>query len=854
MGLVEAYRTHGLLAARLDPLGTEPPGDPALDPATWGLTPELLAQLPSSVLQLALPGNTLGESLPHLRETYCGTIAYEVEHIASRERRVWLRRQIESGAHRKPLTRDEQRRLFERISMVEGMERFLHRAYLGAKRFSIEGVDVMVPMLDEAIELAAEVGVRDVVIGMAHRGRLNVLAHTVGRPYESILAEFEGEAAEHVVGGGTGDVKYHLGAEGATLTHAGNAVSVTLVPNPSHLEFVDPVIVGQARAKQTSRHEPALRLDPNAALPISIHGDAAFPGQGVVAETLNLSNLPGYRTGGTLHLIANNQVGFTTDPVDGRSTRFSSDLAKGFDIPIIHVNADDPEACLAAVRLAMAYRTRFQGDVLIDLVGYRRHGHNEGDEPSYTQPVMYGIIKDLPTVREKYAAMLERAGALASGEAAAIAERIYQHLVEVQTAYKASRTTDAERTPAGVEPVEGAPVATAVSRERLEALNEQLLTWPSGFTPHPKLVRQLERRRAGLAAEKGIEWAHAEALAFASLITDGVPIRLTGQDVGRGTFSHRHLVLHDVKTGAVHAPVQALPGAKASLEVHNSPLSELATIGFEYGYAAASPEALVVWEAQYGDFVNGGQVMLDQFVAAGLTKWGVTSRLTLLLPHGYEGGGPEHSSARLERFLQLAAEDNIRVANCSTPSQYFHLLRRQALDPVVRPLVVMTPKSLLRLPAAGSPLGDLTDAAFRPVLDDPTGDGHRAAARSLVLCTGKVYYDLLEEAKKRGGEHPPIARLEQIYPLPDVELRALLAGYPSLTEVAWTQEEPRNMGAWSWLEPRLSAVLPPGVYLRYIGRPERASPAEGYASTHVEEQHRIVDEALAAGSATARVR
>ena len=854
MSLVKAMRTHGHMAAHLDPLGSPPEGDPALEPGLLGLTPEVMASIPASVLRIDVPGATLAEALPYLERTYCGTIAYEVEHLSAHDQRVWLRQQIESGVHRTPLTAEQKRALLERLTEVEGMERFLNKAYLGAKRFSIEGVDIMVPMLDLAMEVAAEAGVRSMVVGMAHRGRLNVLAHNVTRSYEPILAEFEGGKADTRTDGGTGDVKYHLGATGAVLTSSGRGITVSLLSNPSHLEFVDPVVVGVARAEQTDRTSPATRLDPNAALPVTIHGDAAFSGQGVVPETMNLSNLPGYRVGGTLHLIANNQIGFTTDPSDGRSTRYSSDLAKGFDIPIVHVNADDPEACLAAVRLAMAYRLKYQADVLIDLVGYRRYGHNETDEPTYTQPLMYAEIKALPTVRDRYGRVLLAEGVVAAGEPEAMVQKGYDRLLDVQTRYKTSRAT-AEPVAEPAAPVmdDGAHVDTTVPAALLTRLNEQLLTWPEGFTVHPKLVRQLERRRTGLLAPGGIEWAHAEVLAFASLLQEGSPVRLTGQDVGRGTFSNRYLVLHDVKNGATFAPVQALEGAQASMEVFNSPLSELATVGFEYGYATTAPEALVIWEAQYGDFVNSAQVILDQFIASSFSKWGISSRMTLLLPHGYEGGGPEHSSGRVERHLQLAAEGNIRVVNCTTPAQYFHLLRRQARWELKRPLVVMTPKKLLRLPAAGSSLADLAEGTFHPVLDDPSSNDRAATARALVLCSGKIYYDLLEEAEKRDADRPPIARLEQLYPFPDPDLRALFQRYPSLTEVVWTQEEPKNMGPWTFIEEHLSPILPPGVYLRYVGRPERASPAEGYNSTHVVEQERIINEALASGSSSARV-
>ena len=809
-----------------------------------------MAQIPSKALRIAVPGRTLAEALPRLQQTYCGTMAYEIEHISTHEERVWLREKIESGAYRKPLSKEDQLRLLQRLTEVDTLERFLHKAYLGHKRFSIEGVDMLVPMLDQTIEHAAAAGGRDVVLGMAHRGRLNVLAHTVGRPYETIFAEFEG--GRHVEGGqltpegGTGDVKYHHGADGVYVTPGGKAITVTLTPNPSHLEFVGPVVDGRARAKQTQRRGREPHHDGTIALPVIIHGDAAFAGQGVVAETLNLGALAGYRTGGTLHIITNNQVGFTTDMEDARSTRYASDLAKGFDIPIIHVNADDPEACLSAVRLAMAYRDRFRQDILIDLVGYRRHGHNEGDEPAYTQPAMYERIKKLPPVRELYAQALIGAGVVTKEEAEKQAADTYQRLMDIQQSFKAStgsgqpRSTEEPRR----QIISAQDVDTAVPAEFLKSLNEQLLTWPEGFSVHPKLKKQLERRRSALGPEGGIDWAHAETLAIASLLTEGIPVRLTGQDTERGTFSQRHMVLHDVNTGESWAPIRKLPDALAPIELHNSPLSELATLGFEYGYSAAAPEALVLWEAQFGDFINGGQVIVDQFLSAGLSKWGLTTRLTLLLPHGYEGQGPEHSSARLERFLQLAAEGNIRVANCTTPAQYFHLLRRQARRGRQRPLIIMTPKSLLRLPQATSRIEDLSSGTFRPVLDDSWAAQRSAEISRIVLCSGKLYYDLLGEAEKMKGGRPAIIRLEQLYTFPWEEIRAVLGRYRRTSTLVWAQEEPRNMGAWRYLEPILRELLPEGAELEYVGRPDRASPAEGYPAAHAAEQSRIVAEAL----------
>jgi 2-oxoglutarate dehydrogenase E1 component len=849
MALIDALRTHGHLAARLDPLGSDPPGDPALDPASVGLSESEMRAIPARVLRVAAPGATLADALPNLRATYCGTIAYEVEHVSDHIQRAWLRERIESGQFRAPLTPDQRKALYDRLVSVESFERFLHKAYLGQKRFSIEGVDLLVPMLDQIFEIAAEHGAREVVVGMAHRGRLNVLTHNIGRPAVTLFAEFEGGKkieGELAPDEGTGDVKYHHGAEGVFVTGSGRAVTVALAHNPSHLEFVGPVVDGSARARQTQRRGREPHQDTAVAVPVVVHGDAAFAGQGVVAETLNLNALKGYRVGGTVHIITNNQVGFTTDVDDARSTRHASDLAKGFDIPIIHVNADDAEACLSAVGLAMAYRREFHRDVLIDLVGYRRWGHNEGDEPSYTQPRMYERIREHPTAREQYARILVEAGVLTEEEAQARYDAAYQHLVAIQQGFKASASHANPSQPAPPRIIPGEQVDTALPADQLLALNRELLTWPDGFTVHPKLRKQLERRQQAVGNEGGIDWGHAEALAFASLLTEGVHLRLTGQDTERGTFSHRHLVLHDAENGRTHAPIQHLSGALATFEVYNSPLSELATLGFEYGYATAASDALVLWEAQFGDFINGGQVFVDQFIAAGMAKWGVTNRLTLLLPHGYEGQGPEHSSARVERFLQLAAEHNFRVANCTTAAQYFHLLRRQAKRGRVRPMIVFTPKSLLRLSQAASRLDDLTHGAFQPVIDDSDSEVQDRAGGlgRIVFCTGKVYYDLLAEAAKRGERHSAIVRIEGLYSFPEDALRVVLGRYPKAREVYWAQEEPRNMGAWAYIAPRLQALLPDGVTLRYAGRPDRASPAEGYPAAHVGEQARIVAEAL----------
>ena len=855
MSVVKAHRSHGHLAARLDPLGSEPPGDPALSPENVGLTPEVMARIPASILRVKVPGESFAAALPHLRTAYCGTIAYEIEHLSDHQKRLWLRGAIESGRLREPLPAERRVQILERLVEVDAFERFLRRTYLGQKTFSIEGVDALVPITDEVIELVGAEGAADVVMGMAHRGRLAFITHVVGRPTQSILAEFEGhmafELGDEWMRETAGDVKYHLGAEGVFRTRAGRDVRVKLAANPSHLEQVNAVAEGLTRALQTSRTEAQPRHDPTSAVPLLIHGDAAFTGQGVVAETLNMQALRGYSTGGTIHVIANNQVGFTTDPNDSRSTYHVSDLARGYDIPVIHVNADDVDACISAAQLAAAYRNRYQRDVLINLIGYRRLGHNELDEPAYTQPVMSRTIKAHPPVSKLYAQKLVDEGLVDRArvdEMIAAAERRMRDAHEAVTSRGEHGAEERETPRAGAVP----RTDTAVSEDVLRTLNEQLLSVPEGFTVHPKLVPQLQRRRDALGPDGGITWAHAESLALASLLTEGVPLRLTGQDTARGTFSQRHLELHDVgegesytpHTGRVHAPLGTLLRASASLELYNSPLSEAAAVGFEYGYSTQAPEALVLWEAQYGDFVNGAQIMIDQFIVSGRAKWGETSRLTLLLPHGYEGNGPEHSSARIERFLQLAAEDNIRVANCTTAANYFHLLRKQALTEDQRPLIIFTPKSLLRAKGAASRVQDLSEGHFHPVFDDPRAAGSREAVTRLILCSGKVFHELDGHDDREAHPELAIARIELLFPFPEQAVAELLAAYPGLESVTWVQEEPRNMGAWEFMRRQVERLLPDGVPLNYVGRARRASPSEGYPQAHQAEQERLLAAAL----------
>jgi 2-oxoglutarate dehydrogenase E1 component len=832
-GLVDAIRTFGHLAVSTDPLGSPAPGAPELTAEFHGISEADLERLPGSALGQV--DGTAAAVIARLRRIYASTIGIEFEHVAAAPERNWLRTQIESGRLHERFSPEAEKALLRRLIEVDGLERFLHRAYQGYKRFSIEGTDALVPMLDEVVARAATQGAAEVAIAMAHRGRINVLAHILEKPYASIFGEFEGLSASSSPPSGTGDVKYHLGA--TSRRSIGEAeLDVTLAPNPSHLEFVNPVLMGAARAKQRLSDGPGAR-DERRVVPVCIHGDAAFPGEGIVAETLNLARLRGYRVGGTIHIIVNNQVGFTTDPRDGRSTHHASDLAKGFEVPVIHVNADDPSACVQAVRLAMEYRAHFGDDFLIDLVGYRRHGHNETDEPAFTQPAMYEIIRSHPRVPAVLAQRLSEDGVIAAHHGDAVEREVMQQLEQTHAGMQ--HLTREGRDYGTVAPPPE-PVQTAVRAEQLVALNEQLLAWPQEFKVNPRLARNLVRRRDAMGEAGGIDWGHAEALAFASLLVEGVSVRMSGQDVERGTFSHRQAVLHDVETNESFTPLQHLPQASGAFELYNSPLSEAAVLGFEYGYGTAARDSLVLWEAQFGDFVNVAQPIIDQFLVADREKWNQNSGVVLLLPHGYEGQGPEHSSARLERFLQLCAEGNMVVAYPSTPAQYFHVLRCQALRREHRPLVLMQPKSLLRLPAAASRLGDLSTGSFRQTIDDQR-ELDRAAVTRLVFCTGKIYYDLIAAEPRNDVA---IARVEELYPWPHEDVTRIVDSYPNVSEVVWAQEEPKNMGAWMYVAPHLRVATGDALVTRYIGRPERASPAEGYTSAHEAEQQRIVQSVL----------
>jgi 2-oxoglutarate dehydrogenase E1 component len=850
--LAQSIRRYGHLAASIDPLGSRPSGDPTLLAATHGVTDEDLQALPASLVGgvIAEGARSMWDVIERLRAIYCSTTGYDIAHIFVPEERHWLHEAIETGRYRAPADPIDPIALLDRLTDVEVFERFLHRTFPGKTRFSIEGLDMLVPILDEVIAESAESGLSRAFIGMAHRGRLNVMAHVLGKRYEEILAEFKDPVRNALALEGvqwSGDVKYHLGASRAVVGGQAVALVVSMPPNPSHLEAIDPVLEGMARAAGTDASRAGAPVfDPDHVLPILIHGDAAFPGQGVVAETLNLHRLEGYSTGGTIHIIANNQIGFTTNPPELYSTLYASGLARGFKIPILHVNADDPEACVAAARLAFGYRMAFRRDILIDLVGYRRYGHNEGDEPAFTQPVMAGRIVAHPTVREMWARTLESRGLVDRERAQGMVQQRMESLQRKFDALDPEKDL-VEATPEIAAPGTAKQTRTAVSLKRLQALNDALLAVPDGFAVHRKLERARERRRQAFAnaTDRSIDWAAAEELALASILEDGTPIRLTGEDVERGTFSHRHAALHDATTGGRFVPLQTLPQARAAFEVCNSPLSENAIVGFEYGYSIQAPERLVIWEAQYGDFINGAQLMLDEFVLSARAKWGQEPSLVLLLPHGYEGQGPDHASARPERFLQLAADINMRVVNCTTAAQYFHVLRRQAAllvkDPL--PLVVLSPKSLLRHPLVASAPRDLAEGRWMTVIEDQEAATRARDVRRLVFCSGKVAIDLLTSAQRAEAAAIAICRVEQLFPLPVGEMLAAIESYSGLEEVVWVQEEPENMGAWDFVRPVLEG-LAGRRRLAVLARPRSSSPAEGSAARHAQNQDQLVRRAF----------
>jgi 2-oxoglutarate decarboxylase len=855
--LINAYRVRGHLVADIDPLHAMPiVRHPELDLETYGLT---IWDLDREFITGGLSGKesaSLREILDILRRAYCGKVGIEYRHIQSKEEKVWIRERIrQEFVDPKPLSPEIKKQLLEKLIAAEQFERFLHTKYLGQKRFSVEGSETVIAVLDQLIEGAADRGVDEVTMGMAHRGRLNVLANVIGGNLsERIFTAFEGSIHPSFPAD-EGDVKYHQGAQGERTTHNGRRIKLTLSPNPSHLEFVDPVVEGMTRAKQDEMDGPR-EVVIDRVLPVLLHGDAAFAGQGTVMETLQLANLRGYRTGGSIHIIVNNQIGFTTTPEASRSSIYSTDVGRMTQLPIFHINADDPEAAFRALRISLDYRQEFNKDVVLDVVGFRRLGHNEGDEPSYTQPLMYARVKAHPGVREKYAQRLVREGVIdEAGVKQMVDERVAQYEADLQRAKEivANKPPVNELKPPVKEEDGSAVVETPVSAETIHDLAHKIAVVPEGFNINPKMVGQLARRAKMGEGQAPMDWAFAEAMAFGSLVIEGTRVRLSGQDSGRGTFSQRHAVMYDTQTGRPWSPLSELRSEKdphALFEVYDSSLSEMGVLGFEYGYSVVSSDALVMWEAQFGDFSNGAQVIIDQYIAASEDKWQQRSRLVMLLPHGYEGQGPEHSSARLERYLQLCAENNLQVCYPTTPAQYFHLLRRQARQAILRPLVVMTPKSLLRLPAATSTVEELTSGGFHPVIDDHEVTD-RSKVRRVVLCSGKVYYDLAAARKKAGKDDVAIVRLEQFYPFPDSALRSILAGYPNMSELVWAQEEPKNMGGWTFVEPRLMDMLPRDERPIYVGRAASASPATGSYTTHELEQRQLVEDALGSEEADA---
>jgi multifunctional 2-oxoglutarate metabolism enzyme len=840
--LINLYRVRGHLIANLDPLGKHQLYHPELDPANFGLTMwDLDREFATGGLG-GLERGTLRQILASLREAYCQNVGVEYRHIQDPGEKAWIQERIEPPESRAPLDAATRLQIVRNLVAAEGFERYLHTKFIGHKRFSLEGAETTIPVLATILSESAAKNIVEAVIGMAHRGRLNVLANIIGTPLSKILSEFE-EVIDPLATQGSGDVKYHLGSAGKYRSIDGREIAVSVAPNPSHLEWVNPVIEGIVRAKQ----ERASDFTRDKILPILIHGDAAFAGQGVVWETINLSQLYGYRTGGTIHLIINNQIGFTTLPEEARSSPYPTDLARSVQAPIFHLNGDDPDSAARIAALAVAYRQRFKKDVVIDIFCYRRHGHNEADEPSYTQPLLYRKISERPSVLTLYSEKLEREGILAVGAVDSMRREMRERL---QRAYEESQKGDQHFQPdvplavSEEELREFQPTSAAnVGMELLRKVAMRLSTVPENFRLHPKLVNFMARRRELADGHPEIDWSFAEALAFGTLVYEGTPVRLSGQDCARGTFSQRHAVLSDLETGKQYIPLQNISEDQAKFEVCDSLLAEAAVLGFEFGYSVADPLALVLWEAQFGDFANSAQVIIDNFIASSEAKWQQPCDLVLLLPHGVEGQGPEHSSARLERFLILCADDNMRVCSPSTASQYFHLLRRQMRDAKRIPLVVMTPKSILRHPKAASPPEELADGQFQLLLRDPNlADAH--SVRRVLLCTGKVYYDLLKEQERRRSSHVAILRAEQLYPFPEWHLSEAISEFPRIEEICWVQEEPQNMGAWNFVQRHLVHTLRFGRDLRYIGRPEGASPASGSLKLHLREQQALVTQAF----------
>lgn len=842
--LIFMYRIRGHGHADIDPLRQKNTRSPELDLEYFNLS---IWDLDREFYCGGLGGKekaTLREIVQLLRETYCSHIGAEYMHILDLKERRWLRERMESTLNRPNLNKEEKKTILHKLNQAMAFEQFLHKKYVGHKRFSLEGADTVIPMMHFMLEEAGKVGVEKFFLGMAHRGRLNVLVNILQKPYQSVFAAFEGNVDPTTIQG-SGDVKYHLGARGTHKTDVGQEIDLELLPNPSHLESVNPVVEGAVRATQDYfEGEDANKK----IIPFLIHGDAAFAGQGVVAETLNMSLLKGYKVGGTIHLVINNQIGFTTLPEDGRSTQYASDLAKTIIAPIFHVNGDQPEAAIHTMKLALEYRQKFGKDVVIDLICYRKHGHNEGDEPAFTQPGMYKEIETHATVRDHYMNYLLKRGDFTQEEV----QKIFDEFEELlnQAFDNAKATPALEVTDQLLDRSESVQKNrdvfpdTKVSEETLHDIAVKLNTVPKDFDANPKLLKQLAKR-AELAAsgEQKIDWGFAEGLAFGSLLVEGTPIRLTGQDVERGTFSHRHAKLHGTETNQSFVPLNHLKEGQAPFYNYNSLLSEFAAMGFEFGYSASKLDALVIWEAQFGDFANGAQIIIDQYLAASEAKWGQKSALVLNLPHGYEGQGPEHSSARLERFLQLAAEDNIQVMNLTTPTQYFHALRKQVKQASKKPMVIMTPKSLLRHPKAVSSISELASGSFQPVLRDEAVNA--SSVKRVIFSVGKVYYDLLEGREQYNlNDSVAIIRVEQLYPFPDEDIRGILAEFSNAGDIVWAQEEPKNMGSWFFGAPRMVELLGAGQKLHYAGRPASASPAAGQMKVHQVEQENLMKSAL----------
>ncbi|MFC4354675.1 2-oxoglutarate dehydrogenase E1 component [Chryseomicrobium palamuruense] len=853
--LADAIRTHGHEAADIYPLNDRPKKTERISLEFYGLSEQDLEKVPVYLLVQNAPAHIQNgaQAIQHLKEVYTKKTAYEFAHVITREEREWLQRTIEASPQDE-LSTEKKKEILSRLTHVEGFEKFIHRTFVGAKRFSIEGLDSLVILFDSLVEKANAVKIKQINIGMAHRGRLNVLTHILNKPYEMMFADFAHvpndsflptDGSLELSKGWYGDVKYH---NGATYRSASGLI-VKLAYNPSHLEVVSPVVTGQVRAAQETTNEAGFpKQDPSTAFAVLVHGDAAFPGQGVVTEMLNYSRVPGYQTGGSIHIIANNMIGFTTEYFDSRSTLYSSDPAKGYEVPVIHVNADEPEAVIRVAELAFAYRQKFHKDIVIDLIGYRRYGHNEMDEPMVTNPEMYKMVHKHPTVRELYGKNLASVSILSDEDVTTLDTDTF---AEMQAAYDRVKELEESKANDIIIPdavLNGMPeLESGVEEDRLRKINEDLLSWPEDFTPFKKLARILKRREEPFVGKGKIDWGHAETLAFATILQDGQSVRLTGQDAQRGTFSHRHLVLHDETNGNELVPIHHIQNAKASFVVHNSPLTEAAILGYEFGYNLEDQNSLTIWEAQYGDFANMAQVMFDNFISAARAKWGLKSGLVMLLPHAAEGQGPEHTSARVERYLQLAAENNWTVANLSSAANYFHILRRQAAmlhDEAIRPLIIVSPKSLLRHPKVGADVAELTSGKFETIIEEPALGKNEDAVTKIVFASGKLAVDLSDKIDSgEGYDHLHIVRVEQLYPFPTEKIEAIIKRYPNVKKLVWAQEEPQNMGSWHFALPYL-LELGKGLEITYSGRTHRSSPAEGDGEAYKIEQARIINEVV----------